>query len=75
MVMGQAFNGAGDTNTPTLLNLLCFWVFQIPLAWLLAFRFGLGPNGIFMAIPIAQSMLAVAGVFMFRRGKWKGSVV
>jgi len=75
MVMGQAFNGAGDTNTPTLLNLLCFWAFQIPLAWLLAFRMGLGVNGIFIAIPVAQSALAVAGVVMFRRGKWKGSTV
>jgi len=75
MVMGQAFNGAGDTNTPTLLNLLCFWAFQIPLAWLLAFRMGLGVNGIFIAIPVAQSALAVAGVLMFRRGMWKGSTV
>jgi Na+-driven multidrug efflux pump len=58
-----------------LLNLLCFWVFQIPLAWLLAFRFGLGTSGIFMAIPIAQSTLAVAGVLLFRRGKWKGATV
>jgi Na+-driven multidrug efflux pump len=75
MVMGQAFNGAGDTKTPTWLNLLCFWAFQIPLAWLLAFRMGLGVNGIFIAIPVAQSALAVAGVLMFRRGKWKGATV
>ena len=75
MVMGQAFNGAGDTNTPTLLNVLCFWVLQIPLAWLLAFHTGFGVNGIFIAIPVAQSALAVAGVLMFRRGKWKGSMV
>jgi len=75
MVMGQAFNGAGDTNTPTTLNVLCFWVLQIPLAWLLAFRMGWGVNGIFIAIPVAQSALAVAGMLMFRRGKWKGSVV
>jgi len=75
MVIAQAFNGAGDTTTPTMLNLLCFWALQIPLAWLLAFRIGLGPNGIFIAIAIAQSALAVAGVLMFRRGKWKGSMV
>jgi len=75
MVIAQAFNGAGDTTTPTMLNLVCFWALQIPLAWLLAFRIGLGPNGIFIAIAIAQSALAVAGVLMFRRGKWKGSMV
>jgi putative MATE family efflux protein len=75
MVMGQAFNGAGDTNTPTLLNLLCFWVLQIPLAWLLAFRLGFGVNGIFMAIPVAQSTLAVAAVLLFRRGTWKRRTV
>jgi Na+-driven multidrug efflux pump len=75
MVMGQAFNGAGDTNTPTILNLLCFWALQIPLAWLLAFRLGFGVHGIFIAIPIAQSVLAVAAALMFRRGKWKGSTV
>jgi Na+-driven multidrug efflux pump len=58
-----------------MLNVLCFWMLQIPLAWLLAFRIGLGPNGIFIAIAIAQAALAVAGIVMFRRGKWKGAAV
>jgi Na+-driven multidrug efflux pump len=58
-----------------MLNLLCFWVLQIPLAWLLAFRIGWGVNGIFAAIPVAQSTLAVAGMLLFRRGKWKGAMV
>jgi Na+-driven multidrug efflux pump len=75
MVMGQAFNGAGDTKTPTMLNLVCFWLFQIPLAWLLAFHLGLGVNGVFIAIPVAQSTLAVAAVVLFRRGKWKGATI
>ena len=73
--MWQAFNGAVDTKTPTILNLLCMWVFQIPLAWLLAFRMGLGANGIFIAIPVAQSVRALASVLLFRRGKWKGATV
>ena len=75
MVMGQAFNGAGDTKTPTILNVICMWLFQTPLAWLLAFRLGLGVNGIFMAIPIAQSARALASVLVFRRGKWKGATI
>jgi Na+-driven multidrug efflux pump len=67
----SAFNGAGDTWTPTLLNLCCFWLFEIPLAWLLANHFGAGATGVFIAIPIAFSMLAIASVFLFRRGHWK----
>jgi putative MATE family efflux protein len=67
----SAFNGAGDTWTPTILNLCCFWLFEIPLAWLLADRFGAGATGVFVAIPIAFSMLAITTVFVFRRGHWK----
>lgn len=71
MVISQSFNGAGDTMTPTVLNLICFWAWQIPLAWFLAFRTGMGPDGIFTAIAVAQSTLAVASVVAFRRGTWK----
>src|SRR5579871_3333243 len=75
MVVVQAFNGAGDTVTPTILNLLCFWAWQLPLAWFLAFKIGTGPHGIFLAICVAQSTLAVAGVIAFRRGTWKKQTV
>ena len=71
MVMVAAFNGAGDTTTPTLINLCCYWLFQIPLAYVLALHAGLGANGVFMAITIAESLLAVAAILVFRRGRWK----
>jgi putative MATE family efflux protein len=71
MVITAAFNGAGDTATPTGLNLLCFWLCQIPLAWALAFHTGLGPNGVYVAVVVSDSLLAVLGVLLFRRGKWK----
>jgi putative MATE family efflux protein len=75
MVINQSFNGAGDAWTPTLLNLLCFWFWEIPLAWLLAYRIGFGAMGTFMAVTIAFSTLALASAVMFRRGKWKLKVV
>jgi Na+-driven multidrug efflux pump len=71
MVMVQSFNGAGDTFTPTMINLGCYWLFQIPLAYFLALRAGFGADGIFLAITIAESALAVVAVLLFRRGKWK----
>jgi putative MATE family efflux protein len=75
MVMVQAFNGAGDTATPTYVNLCCYWLFQIPLAWTLARTLELGPTGVFMAITIAESLIAVVGVLCFRRGRWKTRMV
>jgi Na+-driven multidrug efflux pump len=75
MVLVQAFNGAGDTITPTVLNLICFWGWQLPLAWFLAFPARMGPSGVFATIAISYSTFAVLAFFMFRRGKWKGQVV
>jgi len=71
MVLTQAFNGAGDTWTPTWLNLFCFWLWEIPLAYVLAKVVGLGPRGVFIAITIAFSTLALASAALFRRGRWK----
>jgi len=71
MVMIQALNGAGDSKTPTFINLLGFWFFQIPLAWILAKGFDMGPIGAFIAIPVAETFLALAAWYYFRKGKWK----
>jgi putative MATE family efflux protein len=75
MVMVQAFNGAGDTTTPTWINLCCYWLFQIPLAYVLARTLGYGVQGVFWAIPIAEIAIAGAGVYFFRRGTWKTRMV
>jgi putative MATE family efflux protein len=71
MVITAAFNGAGDTATPTILNLICFWLCQIPLAWALAFHTGLGPSGVYVAVVVSDSLLAALGILLFRRGTWK----
>jgi len=75
MVVTGSFNGAGDTLTPTLLNLLCFWMCQIPIAWTLAFHTNLGPRGIFFAVITGDTLLAVTSILLFRRGTWKKTVV
>lgn len=70
MVAVQAFNGAGDTTTPMLVNLASFWFFKIPLAWILAKTFGLGPRGAFLAITAAYAVQSLLAITLFRRGKW-----
>jgi putative MATE family efflux protein len=74
-VIVQAFNGAGDTFTPTLINLFCYWIVQLPAAFLLSRRFGLGPNGIFLAILMAEILVGTIAIFVFRLGRWKKKVV
>jgi putative MATE family efflux protein len=71
MVMANAFNGAGDTWTPTIINLFGFWVFQIPLALLLAKTFALGPTGVFIAIPVAETSITIVAYILFKKGRWK----
>lgn len=71
MVIVQAFNGAGDSRTPTILNLFCYWFFQIPLAYMLAMKLELGAPGAFWAIAITESIIAIISILLFRRGTWK----
>jgi Na+-driven multidrug efflux pump len=75
MVLSAAFNGAGDTTTPTILNLICFWACQIPLGYYLAVPFGMGPKGAWAAIVVANTLLAALAIVLFRRGSWKRTVV
>jgi putative MATE family efflux protein len=75
LVFTQSFNGAGDTWTPTWINLACFWAFQIPLAWLLADYYGMGPQGVFVSMTVAFSTLAVVSGVIFKQGWWKTRIV
>jgi putative MATE family efflux protein len=71
LVMPQAFNGAGDTMTPTKINFVCFWLLEIPLAYMLALKLGLRESGVYWSVVIAESMAGVIGIVLFRRGRWK----
>ena len=71
MVLSQSLNGAGDTKTPTLINIMCFWVVEIPLAYTLSHLLNWGPSGVFWSIAISQTLLAVFAIWVFRRGHWK----
>jgi putative MATE family efflux protein len=75
MVLTQAFNGAGDAWTPTWINVACFWMWQMPLAYFLALSWGMGPSGVYWAVMIAFSTLALVSAAVFRRGRWKGQRV
>ncbi len=71
MVIGQSFNGAGDTYTPTILNFIAFWVIQIPLAYGLSISMNMGTNGVFIAIAVSSSILAMMAIYVFKKGRWK----
>lgn len=75
MVLVQAFNGAGDTRTPTFINFFCYWCFQIPLAWALAVAAHWGYQGVFTAIPAAETAMTISSLVLFRRGGWKKKVI
>ncbi|MBT8394428.1 MAG: MATE family efflux transporter [Bacteroidia bacterium] len=71
MVIIQSFNGSGDTRTPTYINFFCFWLFQLPFAYLAAIVFDFGPKGVFVAITLAEVCIAIVAIIFFRKGKWK----
>jgi len=75
MVLTASFNGAGDTRTPTLINLVCLWLWEIPLAWTLARPFGFGPTGVFIAASVAFSTMALVAGWLFAKGTWKTKTV
>jgi Na+-driven multidrug efflux pump len=71
MVLVQSFNGAGDTKTPTIMNLFIFWMFQIPLAYTLAIYLGIGAEGAYYSIVASESAFSIVGYFLFKKGRWK----
>jgi len=75
MVVTQAFNGAGDTKTPTIINFFCFWLFQIPVAYFVALQLEMGPVGVYGAITTSEILIAVVSIILFKKGKWKTTQV
>lgn len=71
MVVINSFNGAGDTTTPTIINFVCFWLFQLPFAYLMAISFNFGPTGVFLAIVLAEVLISVIAIIWFKKGDWK----
>ncbi|MEY8847599.1 MATE family efflux transporter [Psychroserpens sp. XS_ASV72] len=71
MVVINAFNGAGDTVTPTIINFVCFWLFQLPFAYLMALTFDFGPTGVFLAIVFAEVLISIVAIIWFKKGRWK----
>ena len=71
MTLMNAFNGAGDSKTPTIINLFWFWIFQIPIAWLVAIKLGIGANGVFIAIVFTETMVTLTSIYIFKKGWWK----
>ncbi|MFC5048057.1 MATE family efflux transporter [Aquimarina hainanensis] len=71
MVIIQSFNGAGDTKTPTIINFFCFWLFQVPFAYIMALVFDWGVMGVLIAISLAEALIAIIGIVIFKKGNWK----
>ena len=75
MVIIQSFNGSGDTKTPTYINFICFWLFQLPFAYLVSITLDFGPKGVFWAITLAEVSIAIIGIIWFKKGNWKNMKV
>jgi Na+-driven multidrug efflux pump len=75
MIINQAFNGAGDTFTPTVLSFIFMWLIQIPLAYTLAVVLQLGSKGVYISIALSSVLITIAAIYLFRKGKWKKTVV
>ncbi|MBT8394513.1 MAG: MATE family efflux transporter, partial [Bacteroidia bacterium] len=71
MVIIQSFNGSGDTKTPTYINFICFWLFQLPFAYLASITLDFGPKGVFWSITLAEISIAIIAIIWFRKGNWK----